>query len=129
PSREIEAPRQRHDIALPDLVHALERGDDHHIERHAEEQRADREEDEDGNRRTLDPLLLGGKGDRLVGGAGAVERGVGDRAHCTRASCRRCCQAVSSTSGMKIAAVISSMTTAAAAARPRFCACQYALSM
>ena len=33
-----------------DLVHRLERGDDDHVERHAEEQRADREEDEDRDR-------------------------------------------------------------------------------
>ena len=62
--------------------------------------------------------------DRFVGRANRAKGGFGDRAHCTRASWRRCCQAVSSTSGMKIAAVISSMTTAAAAARPRFWACQ-----
>ncbi len=125
PGIEIEAPGQREDVALADLVHRLQRGHHDHVEGHAEEQGADGEEDQDGDLASPDAPLLARKGDRLVGARGGTAEGdVGGGAHCTRASCRRCCQAVSRTRGRKMAMVMASMTTAAAEARPRFCFCQ-----
>ncbi len=124
PGVEVDAPRQREDVALADLVHRFQRSDHDHVERHAEEQRADGEEGQDGDLPPPDPLLLARKSDRFVVRLDVAQRGFGDGAHCTRASCRRCCQAVSSTRGRKMAIVMASMTTAAAEASPRFCFCQ-----
>ena len=45
PGLEGELERQREDVAEPDLVQALQRGDDHHVERQQEEDRGD---DQDG---------------------------------------------------------------------------------
>src|SRR5690606_26024926 len=106
--------------AHADLVHRRERRGDDHVERHAEEGGADRQKDDDGDRARRDALLPARKERGAVYGDSPVDLGAattfGDRGRALRAPRGRSRQAVSSTSGRKIAAVISSMMTAAAEA-------------